>query len=189
MKPDPRAIETSRLRLEPTTPGHADALWRAVEASLPELKRYMSWAHDVSPESIAEFTAGAAAHWDQGTEWDFAIVHDGVTVGTIGLNRFDALWRSANLGYWIRTDLSGRGLTTEAALAVVDFGFEVVGLNRIELVADLDNYASRRIAERLGMQREGIKRGGTVVAGESIDVYLYGLLATDPRPPSRARPA
>jgi RimJ/RimL family protein N-acetyltransferase len=182
MPPEPRAIETARLRLEPTRPEHADGLWHAVEASLPELKRYMSWAHDASPRSIAEFTAGAAERWTDGTEWDFAIHHDGAAAGTIGLNRYDELWRSANLGYWIRSDLAGQGLVTEAAGAVVTFGFEVVGLNRIELVADLDNHASWRIAEKLGMQREGIKRGGTVVGGESVDVYLYGLLATDPRP-------
>jgi RimJ/RimL family protein N-acetyltransferase len=181
MPPEPKVLETARLRLEPTTPKHAEGLWRAVEASLPELKRYMSWAHDVSPESIAGFTAGASQSWTEGTGWDFAMVSEGAVAGTIGLNRHDAMWRSANLGYWIRTDLAGQGLVTEAARAVLHFGFEVLGLNRIELVADLDNDASWRIAEKLGMQREGIKRGGSFVAGEGVDVYLYGLLASDPR--------
>lgn len=181
MPPEPTTIETARLRLEPTTPDHAEDLWASVQASLPELQKYMSWAADVSQESIEAFTRGSKLHWAEGTGWDFAVVHDGTAAGTIGLNRYDELWRCANLGYWIRTDLAGQGLVTEAARAVVEFGFEIVGLNRIELVADLENDPSWRIAEKLGMQREGVKRGGTVVAGKPVDVYLYGLLASDPR--------
>ncbi|MGH2805917.1 MAG: GNAT family N-acetyltransferase [Actinomycetota bacterium] len=179
--PEPDVIDTARLKLEPTTPEHATGLWDAVEASLPELRRYMSWAQDASAEHVEAFTREAKLRWVEGTGWDFVLVHDGVPAGTIGLNRYDELWRAANLGYWIRTDLAGQGLVTEAARAVVAFGFDVVELNRIELVTDLDNHPSRRIAEKLGMQREGIKRGGSFVAGESVDVYLYGLLASDPR--------
>ncbi len=176
------ALTTPRLRLEPTRGEHAGALWNAIERSLPELKRWMSWAGTTSPERISEYTLRAQIGWDDWVNWDFVIFLGDQVAGSTGINRFDSLWRVGNLGYWIRSDLAGQGLATEAARAVVDFAFVRLELNRVELVADVANKASQRVAEKVGFEREGIKRQGTWVDGRGVDVYLYGLLATDPRP-------
>ena len=175
------AIETRRLRLEPTRGEHAGALWNAIDRSLPELKRWMSWASSSTPQSSAEYVHRAEAGWAEGTNWDWTIFFGDEVAGTIGLNRYDELWRSCNLGYWIRTDLAGRGFATEAGRAVIDFAFDDVGLNRLELVADVDNVASLRIAEKLGFQFEGTKREGAFVDGRGTDVHMFGLIASDPR--------
>ncbi|HET7483083.1 MAG TPA: GNAT family protein, partial [Actinomycetota bacterium] len=86
------------------------------------------------------------------------------------------------LGYWLRSDLAGRGLTTEAAAAVVDFAYSATGTHRIEICAATENRPSWRIAEKLGFEREGILRAGYWVGDASLDVYMYSLLKTDPRP-------
>lgn len=175
------AIETDRLCLEPTRGEYAGALWNAIERSLPELKRWMSWASSSTPQSSAEYVHRAETGWMEGTNWDWTIFFGDEVAGTIGLNRYDELWRSCNLGYWIRTDLAGRGFATEAGRAVIDFAFDDVGLNRLELVADIDNAASLRVAEKLGFLREGIKREGAFVDGRGVDVHMLGLIASDPR--------
>lgn len=175
-------LATERLRLEPIRGEHAGAIWNAIERSLPELRKWMSWAASTSPERVSEFAARAGVWWEEWTGWEFAIHVGGDYAGTIGLNRYDEMWKTANLGYWIRSDLAGQGIATEAAAAVVDFAFDVVKVNRLELVADLDNRASQRVAEKLGFQKEGVKRQGTWVDGHGVDVFLYGLLASDPRP-------
>ena len=160
---------------------HAGALWNAVERSLPELRVTMSWAASSTPASISEYAQRAAAGWESWTTWDWVIYLEDQVAGAAGLNRYDEMWASANLGYWIRSDLAGRGIATEAARAVVGFGFGQVGLNRMELVAAVDNAASQRVAEKLGFRYEGTKREGTIVDGRGIDVRMYGLLAADPR--------
>jgi len=177
-----RSIETERLRLEPTRGEYAGALWNAIERSLPELKRWMSWAASSSPQTSAEYAHRAEAGWADGTNWDWTIFFGDEVAGTIGLNRYDELWRSSNLGYWIRSDLAGRGFATEAGRAVVDFGFDTVGLNRLELVADIGNASSLRVAEKLGFRFEGTKREGTFIDGRGMDVHMFGLIASDPRP-------
>lgn len=174
-------LETHRLRLEPKREEFAAASWNAIERSLPELKRFMSWAESSTPVKVAEHMRLAEAEWDEWTGWDWAIFLGDDLVGAVGINRYDSLWRSANLGYWIRSDLAGQGYCTEAARAAVDFAFGPVDLNRLELVADIDNPASQRVAEKLGFIYEGTKREGTWVAGRGVDVKLYGLLASDPR--------
>ena len=176
------AIATDRLRLEPKREEHTAASWNAIERSLPELKRFMSWAHFASPITTAEHMRAAETEWNGWKGWDFVIFLGDEVAGSIGLNRYDELWRSANLGYWVRSDVVGRGIATEAATAVIDFAFGEVNLNRLELVANVDNIASQRVAEKVGFQFEGIRRQGAWIGGRGVDVKSYGLLASDPRP-------
>lgn len=180
-RPEPTVLETARLRLVPTSDEHAGGLWHAIEHSLPELRRWMSWASSSSSRAVSEYAAGCEKSWQEGTGWDWVIFFEGQVAGAIGLNRFDEMWRSCNVGYWIRSDLAGCGLATEAGRAVVDFAFEEVRVNRLELVADVDNAASLRVAEKLGFRFEGTKREGASLEGRGVDVHLFGLLASDPR--------
>jgi len=73
----------------------------------------------------------------------------------------------------------GRGYATEAGTAVVAFGFDALGLYRLELRAGVENPASQRVAEKIGFRREGTLRRGCPLADGAYDGFLYGLLATD----------
>ena len=149
----------------------------------------MAWADDEDPSSTLEFAARAQHAWTQGVAHNFCIDHDGEVVGNIGLDQINPMIGSAMLGYWLRSDLHGKGLMTEGAGAVVKHAFEDVGLHRIELHAALDNHASIRVAEKLGFRRGGILRDGTYAAGAWMDVYVYDLLVSDrssAHPPGRS---
>lgn len=157
-------------------------MWHAIERSLPELKLAMSWAHTSTPASVSEHIRDAERDWEAWTGWDWAIFYEDQIAGSIGLIRHIPMWRSAELGYWIRSDIAGRGVATEAGRAAISFGFEVLDLNRIELGAAVDNIASQRVAEKLGFVFEGTKREGSLVDGRGVDTRFYGLLASDPMP-------
>jgi RimJ/RimL family protein N-acetyltransferase len=86
------------------------------------------------------------------------------------------------LGYWLATTFTGRGLTTEAASAVVALGFEELSLHRIQLHAGTKNGASQRVAEKLGFKKMGMVREACRGADGFYDCYVYDLLSTDPRP-------
>jgi RimJ/RimL family protein N-acetyltransferase len=83
------------------------------------------------------------------------------------------------MGFWVRTSATGRGITSEAARLVVGFAFERLGLERVEVMAAVDNAASRRVAEKIGAQREGVLRRRLVLQGEPTDVVLYSLVRGD----------
>jgi RimJ/RimL family protein N-acetyltransferase len=100
------------------------------------------------------YTARALSDWRHDVAYHFAIVEaSGVVLGLIGLDRRTA--GSAELHYWIRSDRAGRGLTTEAAAAVIAWGFASLGVSRLTLWAGRDNVASRRVAEKLGFKHLG----------------------------------
>ena len=178
----PRTIlSTKRLTLEPLGAQHAPDLWEATVRSMEELKPFMSWADTASFETTLAFASGGGLQWDAGAGMMFAIVMEEVAVGTIGFAQHAPLAGHAELGYWLRSDLCGGGLMTEAASAVVEYGFAVLGLHRIELRAAPANVGSVRVAEKLGFRREGTLRHGARGAGGWHDVEIFGLLESDGR--------
>jgi ribosomal-protein-serine acetyltransferase len=156
------------------------AIWKAVELSLPELRRWMAWAPAASLDHIREFAAGAEQEWGK-TGFVFSIFESGEVVGGLGLDTFRPLFRSSELGYWIRSDKAGQGLTTEAGAAALEFGFGSVGLHRVELRAAPGNRGSVRVAEKLGFTRLGTLRDGAWSEDGFHDVYVFDLLEHEDR--------
>ena len=175
-------LVTPRLELKPAGPHLFDQQWEAVQASLPELRVWMPWAIEADPQGTLTYQERAKNEWDNGRERHFVIFDSGRAAGACSLDRVDDLNLNCEIGYWMRSDLCGKGLMTEAASAVVTFGFETEGFHRIELNAGTRNAASNRIAEKLGFKREGVSRESGRGAAGFHDVYVYGLLETDPRP-------
>lgn len=174
-----RTLVTPRLTLVATVGEHADGLWEATQASLPELLVYMAWAPQASSENSRAYAERTEKRFNEMLDWGFTIFHHGEVAGSIALMNYEALFHVAEIGYWIRSDLAGRGLGVEAARAVCEFGFDNIGLHRIELRAWTENPASVRIAEKLGFTREGLLReAGWAQAGYQ-DMYIYGLLASE----------
>ncbi len=177
-----RSLTTSRLVLQPTGPEHAPGLHDAIDRSIDDLKPWMAWAAAHSAAQARSFAEAARQEWETGRGWGFAILLGGRVVGHVDLHGYRPLFNRAEIGYWISSEVAGRGLMSEAAAALVDFGFDEVGLHRIGLEAGVDNLGSIRVAEKLGFRREGMSRDASRGAFGYYDVYLYALLKTDPRP-------
>lgn len=105
----------------------------------------------------------------------FAIVFEGHVVGGIGL-RINGRHDSAELGYALAKPQWGRGLTPEAARAVVGWGFERYALNKVGAYAALNNRRSWRVMEKLGMTREAVLRSHAKLWDEYVDDVYYGVL-------------
>jgi len=106
---------------------------------------------------------------------------DGKVMGLLGLIRGDH--RQGEIGWALGVEYRGQGYATEAARALVDYGFTMLGLHRIHADTNSDNLASRRIMERLGMRREALLRDAVCEEGKWVDRVIYGLLADEWREP------
>jgi ribosomal-protein-alanine N-acetyltransferase len=104
---------------------------------------------------------------------------DGRLVGCVSLREIDADHLQAELGYWIGVLYWNQGFATEAARAVVNLGFDRLGLNRIYAHHMARNPASGRVLERLGMRREGLLRQRVRKWGRFEDVVIYAVLRED----------
>lgn len=138
-------------------------------------------------ESMAEqWIASQGPAYEAGRLVNFAItVRAGRSlIGSIGLSRMAG--REAELGYWVGVPWWNRGYCTEAARAVVDYGFGELGLERIHAHRLLRNPASGRVLEKAGLRREGLARQAFRKDGREEDIVLYGILRTDWTPDDEA---
>lgn len=172
-------------------PSHADALYEAARESIETVGRWLPWCHPgYAREDAITWIERCRSASDGGEPCAFGVFDDnGTLLGGAGLNRFDPQHRSANLGYWVRTQAQGRGLAPRAARRLAAFGFDTLRLCRIEIVAAVDNLASRRCAEKAGARFEGIGRHRLLIGSTPVDAAVYGLLPTDLDQPAEAQSA
>ena len=168
--------------LRPYCPEDAEPIYHAVKESVHELSPWMPWYHSgYSLKDVKQWAETRPTAWENGENYDFVILDkwDLAHLGGCGLNNIDRQNRFANLGYWVRTSKTGRGIATDAALLVVRFGFERLNLNRIEIVAAEHNKPSQRVAERLGATRECLLRKRLVVRDNTYDAVMFSLVRED----------
>lgn len=169
-------IETERLVLRPFSLADAPAIQR------------LAGERDIASTTLTiphPYPDGAAEQWigkhqeafSRGEALDLAVTRrlDGALVGAVGL-RIEAEHAHAEMGYWIGKPYWGRGYCTEAAGAVVRYGFEALGLNRIYACHFRRNPASGRVMQKIGMAYEGCRRGHLRKWGQFEDLATYGIL-------------
>ena len=103
----------------------------------------------------------------------------GPLIGNCGIGRKPDNDLEADIGYELAPECWGRGYATEAALAIVRFGFRDLELHRISSWCIAENAASARVLERIGMVPEGRLRENEYFKGRWWDTLLYGLLVSD----------
>lgn len=168
--------------IRPFREADAGLLYEAVRESVSQVSPWLPWCHqNYSIEESREFI-GSRELASQGGEWySFGIFEkqDGTLLGGVGINFINRVHQMANLGYWVRTSATGRGIATMATRLAARFGFEELGLHRIEIVAAVGNVPSQRVAEKAGATREGVLRKRLLIHGESLDAVLFSLVPED----------
>ena len=168
-------LETPRLRLRGLTADDAPAIQRLAGAK--EIADTTLLIPHPYPDGAAEqFIQQSQVDWHERRTAGFAItLRDGEFCGSIGL-RIDSAHHHAELGYWIGVPFWGRGYCTEAAGAVLGFGFRNLGLHRICAHHFLRNPASGRVLLKIGMAREGRLREHVRRWDRFEDLECYGIL-------------
>jgi len=175
--PDLGELTDGVVTVRPVRPGDEAALLD--ERLDPESQRWATTTRLWTAADVRVFVAQAQAAWLAGSEARFAIVEaaTGVCAGSLGLRMTVPAFRIAEIGYGLRADWRGRGLTTRAVRLVTDWAFFRAGIARLELGAAVDNAASRRVAERAGFRPEGVARLRLPTSdGGRTDEARYGLL-------------
>jgi ribosomal-protein-alanine N-acetyltransferase len=172
-------LETPRLIVRPYEEADIPSLVRlagAREVAATTLRI----PHPYTEQNAREYLAICKAEAAAGPVTRFAITlhSSGEFVGGIG-QRLDPDHRRAELGYWIGVPYWGRGYATEAARAMIDYGFDVLSLYRIYASHVVGNTASGRILLKIGMKHEGCLRGHICKWGEFLDLEFYGMLKSD----------
>ena len=179
MKTTPRELQTARLLLRSLEHGDIPAIARlAGEREVAATTALIP--HPYTEDDARSFLERSNKDFGDGRTITFAIaaLAGNELLGTVALT-LTPLHQRAELGYWIGMPFWGRGYGTEAAAAVVSFGFETLRLHRICAFHFRGNIASRRVLEKVGMRHEGTSREHVQKWNRFIDLENYGLLAAE----------
>lgn len=165
-------IETERLVLRQITIDDAEDMY--LYASNEEVTRYVTWDTHSSLSDTNEFINSFLPHYD--APWGIELKENGKFIGTVHFVWWQPKHNSAEIGYVLSKEYWGKGLITEAAKAIIPFGFESMNLVRIQARCFLENEGSERVMVKLGMSFEGISRKVMYVKGEYKDLKVYSLL-------------
>jgi RimJ/RimL family protein N-acetyltransferase len=176
-------LQTPRLTIREFVPDDlADVQAYAGEAAAA---RFMVWGPNDERQS-AEFIQRmiAAQRETPRRVYEAAVVlrDTGRVIGGVGMRITRAAEREGDVGYVFNPRVWGRGYCTEAAAALVGFGFAELKLHRIFATCDPANRASARVLEKLGMRHEGRHRDHLWQKGAWRDSLVYAIIEGDPRP-------
>jgi len=174
-------LETARLRLRPVCLEDADTVYTSIRESIEPLARWMDWCHTgYAREDSDAWIAATRSAWEAGGAYEFLVFErSGRHVGAVGLNQFNRENNGANLGYWVRRSSQRQGFAVEAVRRIVRFAFEEARFQRVEIVAAVDNVASRRVAERAGATLECVARNRLLLHGVPIAAAVHSFVPDD----------
>lgn len=175
----PMPIRTPRLTIRPKQIGDGAITAAAVAETWEELSRWMRWAEDRDA-----FTAESLEIRNRQVMASFLLretieligieTQTGKAVVWCGFHDIDWKARQCGTGYWVRKSAQGQGFATETANAMLRYAFRALGMERVGLTHSDGNEPSRRIADKLGFNLEGIQRRANMLpSGKCADRYCY----------------
>ena len=179
---EPVILRTERLVLSVPTAADVDAIYAACQDH--DIQRYTTVPSPYEHRHAEGFIPFLVKRWAEDAHATWALREGGVLAGVLALEHI-ARGGAGEIGYWMTPAFRGRGLLTEAARAVLDWGFSEAGpaLARIEWRAVVGNVASARAARTLGLHYEGVLRQAGSNAFGRDDLWIASLLPTDDRMP------
>lgn len=172
-------IETQRLILRKISISDADDVFEC--ARDPEVAQYVTWEAHKSIDDTIKYLAAMEENPKNKQLYPWAIVNkaDNKVMGGCAFMNWAPEQSRAEIGYMIGKKYWNKGYMTEALREVISFGFNKMGLNRIEALCMLDNAASVKVLEKVGMKFEGVLRQHLFAKGRFYDMKIYSILKSE----------
>lgn len=167
-------LKTERLLLRPHRKNDAPAL-EALADNWNVARMLGRMPHPYPPGSSLTWMAKHDEQRKARTHFEFAIFLGDTLIGGAGLAKRDSDSEAYELGYWLGEPYWGMGYATEAAGAVVRFGFETLGLPQLVSGHFTDNPASGRVLQKLGFRYSGVVKRHCLARGQEVDMRVMTL--------------
>ncbi len=174
-------LANTQIVIRPFKADDADEFVRAAHESIETVGKWMSWCSpSFSRESALEWFASCDQERAAGRAFDMGIfcAATGQLLGGAGINQLSPHHRYGNIGYWVRQSRQGFGIARQAVALLRDFGFQQLGLFRLEIVVGVGNTASEAVSIAAGATFECRARNRIFLHGQPIDALIYSLVPT-----------
>lgn len=181
--PPPKEFATERLIVRSARSGDGIELHKAIGASLNEFYPWLSFSAELSSLKVMEEVSVLGQNkFHEGEFYVWRVWEPNVgMIGSVDLHQLNHKVPSCEIGYWVRSDQTGRGYAQEFVTAAIEIAQTTLKVERIEARCDVRNEPSWRLAEKLGFTFEGIARNDSRdAAGKLCSTKVYSLLRNAP---------
>ncbi len=155
-------------------------LFALVDGSRPYLREWLPWVDNMKAEEDYEPVIDMwLKQYAEDNGFQAGILYEGKIVGMVGFHYIDQASKKTSIGYWLAEGYQGKGIMTKAVEVLVDYVFNTLHLNRVEIQCGTENRKSVAIPERLGFVKEGTIRDAEYLYDHYHDCYLYSMLKRD----------
>lgn len=180
VKAIPTLVVDDHITLKRFSHDADQAKYEAIIASREHLLPWLPWARFYdNPKQMEEFTESQIKAFDDGEKIGYDIFYDGIFAGSIDLHDVSEENRSAEIGYWLSFDQTGKGIMTKVTSAITGYAFNELNFHRITILAATKNTASCAIPERLGFDREGTLRDAIILDNIYYDEAVYAKIKAE----------
>jgi ribosomal-protein-serine acetyltransferase len=159
---------------------HAVELFELTDRNRDYLREWLPWLDATkTSEDTRQFIKRSLEQFTRQGNFSLSIWFKGKLAGTIGYSKMDSANQKVSIGYWIGSEYQHKGLVTLASTAMIDYAFNDLGLNRLEILCAVNNKQSQAIPERLGFTQEGILRQAEKLYDQFVDLVVYGILTSE----------
>lgn len=169
-------LETERLILRKVTEQDIQDIY--AYSSIEEVARYVTWDRHQTIADTEAFVSFIHNRYENQeiAPWGMEYKDSGKLIGTIDFVSWSPEHHCAEIGYVLSPDHWGKGIMTEAAKAIIEFGFTKMDLVRIQAKCFAENVGSARVMEKAGMTFEGILRKRMFMKGKFWDLKMYSII-------------
>ncbi len=168
------------IELRLLQPSHAKVLFSLVDENRSYLRQWLPWLDaNIAVSDSLQFIESSQKQWIDKSGLVAGIWYRGELVGLIGYNRIDWENRTAYIGYWLDAKHQKRGIMTRSCRALIDYAFDELQLNRVDIRCAVENHSSRAIPKRLDFRQEGIIREAEWLYDKFVDHIVYGLISSE----------
>lgn len=165
-----------QLELELVKEDFAHEIFRLIEDNYDYLSEWLPWVDDTRGiEDTLAFIRFSMEQAEKKESFNFAIKSRGIITGLIGLHKIDYPNLKTAIGYWQSENAQGKGQMTLACKAILDYSFNELGLQKIEIECATGNFKSQAIPDRLNFVQEGIKLQAAEHSTGFVDHYVYAM--------------
>ncbi|MFJ7841788.1 GNAT family N-acetyltransferase [Lysinibacillus sphaericus] len=157
-----------------------EELFALTDRSRETLREWLPFVDNVKTvKDTEQFVRNAMQQYADHNGIQAGIYYDGKLAGVIGYHQVNWQHKWTSIGYWLGNEFVGKGLVTNSMRAFIDFAFEYLKLNRIEVRVAVGNIRSRTIPKVLGFNEEGRLRDAEWLYDHYVDQVVYGLTAVE----------
>lgn len=162
-------------------PHHAEEVFSLVDANREHLKKWLGWVNNI--KSINDYKETIIPIWlkqfADNDGFNAGIFYEDRLVGMISLHFINWKTKHTSIGYYLSEQETGKGIISTCVKSLLDYAFNDLELNKVEIQCAEANRGSRNIPERLGFKQEGINRDAELINGHYNDIVTYSLLRNE----------